>query len=323
MQEVLILTNEELIQEIKSNQNVQSNMYQLYYQNLPLIKQWSNKYIKHYSSEDILQECYIALHQAVQTFELDKGYKFTTYLQKCIITHLSRQSNKYTGVKLNADDKKLLMEYISLNNQQQQATGESISDNAACCKLHCSEKQLNRIKQYMNLNSSKSLEEPTGEGISISGIVPDNTNIEQEYEDQDTKEYLKQIWNCVDNICDEQSANVINHRYKYGKTLKQIGDTFNKSPERIRTIESKALKKLRNSNEFKSWAADAGYYFDIALHYGYNSWKYNRCSSVEYAVEIMERKCPKPSDYNNIEDYIEADLKYREMRYKFVLEQKK
>lgn len=124
-------------------------------------------------------------------------------------------------------------------------------------------------------------------------------------------------------IYDAQSANVISHRFRYGKTLKQTGAALNKSPERIRTIEGKALKKLRNSNEFKKWAADAGYYFDIALHYGYNSWKNNRCSAVEYAVEIMERKPPKPSDYNNIEDYIEADLKYREMRYKFVLEQKR
>ena len=316
------MTNEEIIQEIKSNQNVQSNMYLLYSQNMPLIKQWSKKYISKFGEEDILQECYIALHQAVQSFEL-KGYKFTSYLQKCIITHLSRQSGNYTGVKLNADDKRLLMEYISLNNQQQQAIGESISDNAACCKLNCSEQQLNRIKQYMNLNSSKSLEEPTGEKISISGVVPDNTNIEQEYEVQDTKEYLKQIWNCVDNICDEQSANVINHRFRYGETLKQTGAALSKSPERIRTIEGKALKKLRNSNEFKRWAADAGYYFDIALRYGYNSWKNNRCSAVEYAVELMERKCPKLSDYNDIQEYIAADLKYWEQRFKSILEQKR
>ncbi|MCI9642261.1 MAG: hypothetical protein HFJ98_05660 [Eubacterium sp.] len=114
------MTNEELIQEIKSNKNVQSNMYLLYSQNMPLIKQWSKKYISKFGEEDILQECYIALYQAVQSFEL-KGYKFTSYLQKCIITHLSRQLSNFTGLKFGDDDKRLLMEYISLNNQQQQA----------------------------------------------------------------------------------------------------------------------------------------------------------------------------------------------------------
>lgn len=69
------MTNEELIQEIKSNKNVQSNMYLLYSQNMPLIKQWSKKYISKFGEEDILQECYIALYQAVQSFEL-KGYKY-------------------------------------------------------------------------------------------------------------------------------------------------------------------------------------------------------------------------------------------------------
>ena len=283
------MTNEEIVQTIRNGQNVQSNMYLLYMQNLPLIKRWINKYTKHCSSEDILQECYIALHQAVQSFE-DIGYKFTTYLQKCIITHLSRQLSSFTGLKFNAEDKKLLMEYITLNNQQQQATGESISDYAACCKLHCSERQLSRIKQYMNLNSSKSLEEPTGDGISISGIVPDKVNIEQDYEDQDTKEYLKKIWNCVDNICDEQSANIISHRFRYGETLKQIGAALNKSPERIRTIEGKALKKLRNSNEFKKWAADAGYYFDIAYSYRFSTWKNKGLSAVELAFEMADRE---------------------------------
>ncbi|MDE5670378.1 MAG: hypothetical protein K2I14_02800 [Eubacterium sp.] len=113
------MTNEELIQEIKSGQNVQSNLYLLYSQNMPLITYWSKKYINKFGEEDILQECYIALHQAVQSFEL-KGYKFTSYLQKCIITHLSRQLSNFTGLKFGDDDKRLLMEYISLNNQQQQ-----------------------------------------------------------------------------------------------------------------------------------------------------------------------------------------------------------
>lgn len=313
------MTNEELIQEIKSNQNVQSNMYQLYYQNLPLIKQWSNKYIKHYSSEDILQECYIALHQAVQTFEF-KGYKFTSYLEKCIITHLSRQLSNFTGLKFGADDKKLLMEYISLNNQQQQAKGESISDYTACCKLNCSEKQLNRIKQYMNLNSSKSLEEPTGEGISISGIVPDKTNIEQEYEEKETSAGSSKLWDIIDNTLDAEPAKVITDRYRYNKSLEETGKGINKTIESVRQIQKKALKKLCISPDVKQYAND---YYGIALRYGFNSWKYNRCSSVEYAVELMECKRPKFSDYKNIEDYVEADLKYREMRFKSVLEQKR
>lgn len=283
------MTNEELIQEIKSNQNVQSNMYQLYYQNLPLIEQWSNKYIKHYSSDDILQECYIALHQAVQTFEF-KGYKFTSYLEKCIMTHLSRQLSNFTGLKFGADDKKLLMEYISLNNQQQQAKGESISDYTACCKLNCSKQQLNRIKQYMNLNSSKSLEEPTGEGISISGIVPDKTNIEQEYEEKETAAASSKLWDIVDNALDERSAKIIISRYRDCKTLTEVGREDNSSMENVRTIQHKALKKLRISPDIKQYAND---YYGIALRYGFNSWKYNRCSSVEYAVEIMERKPPK------------------------------
>ena len=314
------MTNEELIQEIKSNQDVQSNMYLLYSQNMTLIKQWSSKYIRHCSSEDILQECYIALHQAVQSFALNKGYKFTTYLQKCIITHLSRQLGDYTGVKLSDDDKKLLMEYISLNNKQQQVTGESISNYTACCKLNCSEQQLNRIKQYISLNNSRSLDGPTGEEMSMLEILSDNTNIEQEYEERETDEHSGKLWNLVNNALDERSAKVIISRYKDGKTLIETGKEDNSSIENVRTIQNKSLKKLRINKDIKQFAND---YYGIALHYGYNSWKNNRCSAVEYAVELMECRRPKPSDYNDIEKYIEADLKYQEQRFNAIMVQKR
>ena len=76
LQEVLMLTNEQLIHEIKCGRNVKSNMYLLYSQNITLLKRWSKGYINSFGADDVLQECYIALHKAVQTFDFKKEYKY-------------------------------------------------------------------------------------------------------------------------------------------------------------------------------------------------------------------------------------------------------
>ena len=124
----------------------------------------------------------------------------------------------------------------------------------------------------------------------------------------------------VNNALDERSAKVIISRYKDGKTLIETGKEDNSSIENVRTIQNKSLKKLRINKDIKQFAND---YYGIALHYGYNSWKNNRCSAVEYAVELMECRRPKPSDYNDIEKYIEADLKYQEQRFNAIMVQKR
>lgn len=281
------MTNEELIQEIKNGVNVQENLQLLYTQNLPLIKQWSRPYIERFGAEDVLQECYIALHLAVQLFKFDKGFKFTSYLQKCIMRHLGKQLSNYTGVKLGADDKKLLMEYRALNEKWQQATGEDVSEATVCRMLHCSRMQLNRIKQYTSLNNIRSLEEPTGEDISVADLLSSNINIEREYEDKETAEHSAELWGLIDTVLDKRKADVITYRFKHGEAFKQISERMDILVERVRQLESSALGKLRYDRAVKQWALD---YYNICFTYGFNTWKNNQGSAVEIALEIAERE---------------------------------
>lgn len=294
MQGVLAMTNEEIIREIRNGNRVQENMYLLYTQNLTLLKLWSKKYIKVLGSEDVLQECYIALHKAVQGFDESKEYKFTSYLQKAVQRHLSRASNSSTNVKLGIDDKKLLAQYIKLNEQHQQRTGNDISLDQARDLLHCSEKDIKRILQYFSIQYCSSIDKPVDGGsdddLNIIEVLPDKTDIIKDYEQRDNKEQLKQVWEYVGNICTDRQYDIINQHYKDNKTLDQIASIYNISLQRVRQIEQQGFGMLRNDDIFKQWAKEYDYVCDIAYHYGFKSWKYSNTSAVEKAAELKERK---------------------------------
>lgn len=248
-------TNEELINQIKRGIALEENMYQLYIQNLPLLKSWSKKYIHIIGADETLQECYIALHSAVYGFDTEKEYKFTTYLQKVIARHFSKITSTSKGLKLGEKDKKLLMEYKALNEKAQNTKGKSINDDKACCLLCCSIKQLEHIKQYTELQHPVSLDKPindnTDDTVLISDILQSDTDIAQDYENNALNEYLFRIWRYVHKLCNETEEKVLIQRFKQQLTYKQIGFINGFSLEQARQYEYKALKKLRNNPEIQ------------------------------------------------------------------------
>lgn len=286
IQGVLTMTNEKIIKEIKDGNQIQENMYLLYVQNLPLLKRWSKAYSKLFEPEDLLQECYIALHKAVQGFDVDCEYKFTTYLEKAVIWHFNNATRTKSVVKLSIKDRHLLARYNELNRQEQNTTGSNISLSKACNLLQCSEKDIQRILQYISLSNCSSLDKPIDD-MSIMDVIPDDTDIEKDYEEQENITNPK-IWQCIDYVCTDREQDIIKQRYKQNHTLKQIAADYNISLTRVQQIEKSAFERLRCNADFLKLARQNNY-IDISYHYGYGSFKYNGASSVEYVADVRER----------------------------------
>lgn len=73
------MSNEQLVRLIKDGQNVTENMQTLYLANLPLIKKHIKPYTCYEPEEDLLQEAYFGLMEAVNHYDESMGYKFMTY----------------------------------------------------------------------------------------------------------------------------------------------------------------------------------------------------------------------------------------------------
>lgn len=183
------MTNEEIIKEIAAGHNIQDNMYQLYSQNLTLLKKWSSKYILALGEDDVLQECYIALYNAVQGFDVDKGYKFTTFLQKAVKWHFSHILSCNNGVRIGINDRKLLVRYNALREKHYKEQGTQITIGQAADLLQCSAKDIERILQYKRLQQCSSLEAPVSlsDDMSILDILPSDIDISGDYEGSDTQ----------------------------------------------------------------------------------------------------------------------------------------
>lgn len=73
------MTNEQLVKEIRNGYSVTENMRLLYESNLPLIKRYIKKYVAYENMEDLLQEAYFGLWEAVKHYETFENALFMSY----------------------------------------------------------------------------------------------------------------------------------------------------------------------------------------------------------------------------------------------------
>ena len=80
------MTNEELVEQIQAGINVRSNLEILYEQNKPFIYSVIKPFMKYAEPDDLFQEAYLGLHDAVYAYEPGDS-KFITYLPWKIRKH--------------------------------------------------------------------------------------------------------------------------------------------------------------------------------------------------------------------------------------------
>ena len=73
------MDNEQIVQEIKNGINTSDNLERLYKKNLPLIEQIIKPYTNIEDKEDLLQECYFGLVNAIDHYDCFENVKFMTY----------------------------------------------------------------------------------------------------------------------------------------------------------------------------------------------------------------------------------------------------
>lgn len=88
------MTNEELVKRIRGGSLVSDSMQLLYEKNLPLIKQCIKLYAAYEPMEDLLQESYFGLYEAVQHYETSENVLFMTYapywIRQAVIRYIEK-----------------------------------------------------------------------------------------------------------------------------------------------------------------------------------------------------------------------------------------
>ena len=216
----------------------------------------AKKYVSRSSSMsflDLIQEGNIGLMIAAEKYDVDLGYRFTTYATHWITQNILRTiANKDSSIRfpvyVSDNYKKVSMQIERIQSGEKQYTKEELMKI-----LKLTEDASMLLEAYSNSRKITSLDKPVqSEGDSkdytlLGDFVPDDTPSPEEVAlEEDKKE-------CINNalsILTEREKEVISMRFGLNgetpKTLEAIGGAFGVTRERIRQIENSALRKLKN-----------------------------------------------------------------------------
>lgn len=243
------MSNEELVEQIQKGINVSANMEQLYLQNKGVIYKIARRYSNYVNIEDLMQEGYIGLHEAVSKYSSDREVKFITYasfwLQRAMEKCLEHQGGV---VRAPRDLRQMITKYKKVVDAIEKQTGREPSDKEVCLSLGISQTSLDNVRWYISCFSNLESLEGTitdTDGLPLGDAIPSNHDVENEVICKMVDEDLDNLWKVVYNNTSKEENEVINLRYRNNMTLQAIGDKLGVTRERVRQIETKSLRKLR------------------------------------------------------------------------------
>jgi len=219
--------------------------------NLRLVVHIAKKYINHgVQFMDLVQEGNLGLMKAVEKFDWRRGHKFSTYATWWIRQSITRAlADQARTIRVPVHMTEMITKVNAVSRQlEQENGGRSPSLEEIAAEMGIS---LQRVEQVLQIAKNPlSLEMPVGEesGAEYIQFVPDDVTIEPN--EHASRELLKDAIEGALSSLSAREAEVLKWRYGLVDgtpcTLEEVGEKFRVTRERIRQIETKAIRRLRH-----------------------------------------------------------------------------
>lgn len=235
----------ELLKKVKAG-NVEAKN-KLILCNLRLVVNVAKNYVNRgLSLIDLISEGNFGLIYAIEKFDMDKGFRFSTYAVWWIKQSITKAIIcKGRGIRIPSYKYDLLSKvnkYV-LNRVRDEGIYPNVEEIAKDLNL-----DREKIEEIMvAFQDPMSLSASIGDDIQLEDIIANSSEIS--VEDEIIEEIGREQVREIVRILDEREKQILKLRFGLDgeeiHTLEEIGQTFNITRERVRQIEKKTLKKLK------------------------------------------------------------------------------
>ena len=196
--------------------------------------------------------------KALDEFDINKGCKFSTYATNWITAFIRRYiADKGRNIRLPVNFYYEISNFMKIKNRLERELGREPNILELARKTGKDRDTILRYFAY--LNDTKSLDDKVGEkeDTDFSYFIPSkDESLEKSAIKKDLSTRMSEL--LKECNLNEKEIDVLSSRYGLNGidvlTLEEIGQKYGVTRERIRQIETRALKKIRNSTHVKKFA---------------------------------------------------------------------
>ncbi|MDE0308589.1 MAG: RNA polymerase sigma factor RpoD [Acidiferrobacterales bacterium] len=199
--------------------------------------------------QDLIQEGNIGLMKAVDKFEHERGFKFSTYATWWIRQAITRAcADQSRTIRVPVHMTQTLSTLTRIQREIRQEEGREATVEELALRMEVSEDKVRKVLKIPK--EPLSMESPTGEDEdSHVGDFIEDKSVRAPLEVA-TEAGLRAATDAALNSLSDREAKVLRMRFGIGMptdhTLEEVGQQFDVTRERIRQIEAKAIRKLRH-----------------------------------------------------------------------------
>jgi len=218
---------------------------------ISIVKKYMNRGL---SFLDLIQEGNTGLMKAVEKFEYQRGYKFSTYATWWIRQAATRAiADQARTIRIPVHMIETINKLMRVQKKLIQKLGREPTEKELAAEMEMTPEDVRKV--YRMAQQPISLQSKVGDSddAKYGDFIPDTSaeNPSEQTAYSMLRERLKEI---LATLTDRERQ-VLDFRFGltdgFSRTLEEVGKQFNVTRERIRQIEAKALRKLRHPSRLK------------------------------------------------------------------------